>query len=704
MTFGNMEKHRSWRRCRCGMYHVYRCVYAPPSSFQVFEKVESELGIPALLDPEDMVSMKVPHRLSIITYISQYYNVLTNKSVEGVWNYVQYVNLCKPSLRCNYVCILSLLNMVLKNAICDFKKDTRDQSKWDTLSNTCAVCQKQVHLVQRHLVNEKLYHRSCFRCQECSSYKAGSEAGTLICNHHFSNHSNCPDLSRPGEPMMTLGGKAIKSETLSAAKSQEKTLPQGVVPVEPLISSEFAGEAELPEKNGQRNGSREEENEEREANKSTEMDDGRRNGEGCKERVRIREEDGEKEIIVTRNEKDDELKEGVERREMEDREGEKEGHRGTDENEEVKLKPLLTPSLSEHSSERYQQEDLEAKKQTGNSSKRCHFPVPVHHLGSGDQPVPAPRWATDSPSTLHPAPRTRPSKVTDSTKANGVPGNSSDLRRVCPALRERLLPTGSSGRPSGTYKRRDPPWMDLVEPGPWRRLPPAPPASLPRYSSVPCLWGRGSRLALSTNPFEAKNMDEESVQERACMEKPPPSYTPKPKAPGGPHPTQPSVSIHGFPNIKKKKMHSAHLVRVEDIQVEMRELERHLNLLELRGVELERNLRGCQSGEQEETLLVDWFTLIHQKHVMVRREAMLVYTEKQQNLEKRQANVEYDLRCLLNKPEREWINDDWIREQQLMAELVKIIEERDHIVNRMDQDKQRHVAEDKLLAAMIERR
>ncbi|XP_007544547.1 MICAL-like protein 1 [Poecilia formosa] len=195
-----------------------------------FEVAEVELGIPALLDPEDMVSMKVPDRLSVITYVSQYYNFFNNKSQANppFMKRVSTVSHNEPAQK------RPPTPLEDKGVEPETGAEVAAAVKRSSLSSTCAACQKHVHLVQRFLIDGKLYHRNCFRCTEChstllpGSYK-GNNSGALVCTHHVSRHASAsqngrPDLSKkPEEVQSARTGRSAAPFPALSERDEAKT-------------------------------------------------------------------------------------------------------------------------------------------------------------------------------------------------------------------------------------------------------------------------------------------------------------------------------------------------------------------------------------------------------------------------------------------------------------------------------------------------
>ncbi|GCB73056.1 hypothetical protein scyTo_0002324 [Scyliorhinus torazame] len=822
-----------------------------------FEVAEQELGVPALLDPEDMVAMRVPDRLSILTYVSQLYNYFTNQTHAGVPPSMKRPAETSPSEPLIKKAV-TVSKQVLSSNQNDSSDETAERPSRNTLSSKCAICSKHVHLVQRYLVDGKLYHRNCFRCKECSStllpgaYKPGAHLGTFVCTHHRGRVTG--QLQRPlsGQPLQSHHGSgSLPAQTLSSASPLTRHRPQGPTERSEDYKRSPSLETEI--------------NEEEDSEKSNTK-------EGLSLSVKqlsavfsipagsshsITGTTSRQLVLSHSSDLEDTSKPGADShpgeealRSTDSCDPKEQSERGVGE------QPLPGPQsdLQNSQTEPQQAAQMEMGIATENTAStnasgtpvRCTDKSPDTNLASVNKetpdeklktpPVPVPRKTVDSASspvtTPRPVPRTRISfgggsvtgEIPVQKPESTILVNGGVTEQPTPVPKPRDRPQSLTERKGEDSKAKEHPWIALVNSESKRRL--APPRPVP---AKPSSAQEEAAESHALNPFDMDDEEEaddtsENVQSAASTDttpksnhpwygiqltnsprskkrpaprvpnaspsashslqfqthdysasetspspslsmesisgnsakstpelhrshhrpppKPPVSRSPQiparpspetnrlkhsstdhqpkssckenpfdrksspagitapPRPRKGPKPARPPAPGHGFPLIKRK-VHADQYIPEESIQGELEQLEQSLDELEHHGVALEEKLRSCENDEEEDDLLVDWFKLIHEKHMLVRRESELVYTFKQQNLEERQADVEYELRCLLNKPEKDWTDEDRARETELMQELITVIEQRNAIINSLDEDRQREEEEDKVLAAMI---
>ncbi|XP_060044936.1 MICAL-like protein 1 isoform X2 [Erinaceus europaeus] len=745
-----------------------------------FEVAEKELGIPALLDPNDMVSMSVPDCLSIMTYVSQYYNHFSSPGQAAVSPPRKDPAPSSPPSEA-----LTPAEPGPEAEDKEFPSSSlSERGAHQTPSSTCAACHQHVHLVQRYLAEGKLYHRHCFRCRQCSStllpgaYRNGPEEGTFVCAEQCARlapgarlgpksglppqpkQQQLPEEARDTEGDGRCPGLAEEPE-VDVAKANPESRPR--IPTKPRIPSKPQELASPPA--GRPTPAP------RRASESTVL-----TPPTPRPRSSLQQESSEPGGSSLANGRLHEppipKPRGTPKLSERTPSPRKEPPWITLVQVEPKKKPApLPPSSSLAPTRRIENGSDDGGAQQNPSAAGLELkPYNPFEEDEEERPValspatgPAPTPPESTPKSLHPwygitptsSPKTKKRPAPRAPSASPLALHASRLSHSeppsatpSPALSvESLSSEGSSQVPGGTLL--EPPAVpksssepavhapgtsgasaslstnsslsssgELVQPSVDRtsqaspRLTPSLRASPGPQPAKPCIGASPTPLLLAgdKSPVPSPGTSSPQLQMKSsCKENPfnrkasPTASPATKKATKGSKPARPPAPGHGFPLIKRK-VQADQYIPEEDIHGEMDTIERQLDALEHRGVQLEEKLRGGVNEGREDALLVDWFRLIHEKHLLVRRESELIYIFKQQNLEQHQADVEFELRCLLNKPEKDWTEEDWGREKVLMQELVTLIEQRNAIVNCLDEDRQREEEEDKMLEAMIRKK
>uniref|UniRef100_A0ACB8FKI9 Uncharacterized protein n=1 Tax=Sphaerodactylus townsendi TaxID=933632 RepID=A0ACB8FKI9_9SAUR len=564
-----------------------------------FQVAEKELGIPALLEAEDMVALKVPDRLSILTYVSQYYNYFHGRSPIGGMSGIKRPSsdpaeqpvekkaISEPAMPTPakppriYVPpepkrnpAPQGRNLVKENPLANERRILVETS--NTRSSDCAICGAHVHLVQRHLVDGKLYHRNCF-----SGWLSPATAGL--------QHPEAKDVVNPSRPT----GRPSSSE------KPGQIPPKTAAPNSPKDLCPTAGT-------------------------------GTQNAAKDHPVSRPAEARPKADITVPKVTEDKSESPADWRSRLL-------SHTVTEDKSESPTdwrSRLLSHTVTEDKSE--SPADWRSRlKPVGNK-----YPCP------GD--------ARNSP------------KPTDAHKLVINVAPSSALKDTKPAF-PKLPPTSHNPAPSADQPQKKKLLVPTLEvTSGWQK---------PRQP-----WEDAPGL---------RKVEESGWPKKATA-------SVKPSAP------EPFRKLPKSPAVSPSKLSSDYIPE-EEIQKEVQQIERDLDDLELKGVDMEKQLRMCEGDDREDALMVEWFKLIHEKQLLLRRESELMYRLRQQKLEEKQGDIETELRNLMNKPEALKTSKDKAREEELLKSYLAIVDGRNEIVENLDEDRIRELEEDKEMAALIQK-
>lgn len=162
------------------------------------------------------------------------------------------------------------------------------------------------------------------------------------------------------------------------------------------------------------------------------------------------------------------------------------------------------------------------------------------------------------------------------------------------------------------------------------------------------------------------------------------------------------------PSVPVPRKREIKMIPHEEIKAEMLEIEKKQQHLERQGRELEMLIREREDKElsmEEEKAILELFELVNLKNALFRRQAELMYIKRSQRLEEEQVEIEFQIRCLMNKPADQRSEEDVSKEEELLQRLLDVVEQRNEIVDTIEMDrKSRELQEDKSIKEHMEQK
>ncbi|KAM7387035.1 hypothetical protein PAMA_009586 [Pampus argenteus] len=688
--------------CSCSRLNSF-FFFLPSKAFQV---AEEKLGIPALLDAEDMVALRIPDRLSILTYVSQYHNYFKGRPPMGGVKRPAEGSKEEPSEKKNLPVVAKTFvsktttenhftpthttrtSPKLARAAAQKAVLAENANKTGTLNSKCVVCKSHVHLVQRHFVEGKLYHRSCFKCSECSSvlhagdYKPGKEPDTFICNAH---QSSCKPSS--SEARIKNGPISSSGHLNSASKTEPAPRPSSVLSA-PLDTVLKPVSASQPSQSWTTSAQRTQAARQRFFQAvppvSEALTDDRKPTEPSnilgRPKVSLSPDDDEKSrarTVIAKKLAEENCNNNNKRpftiRSAERRFGNEPSSADNLGLRKDKCSQGPAGNLAGRPSTSQINKESPRPKSINKDDTR---PTTVHATAKD----PAYEWQTKlKPVKTKPAVRDAEAS-TEQRKPGFISTTSPDIS--IGATRPPVAPTPAA--PPVNFTPFDPAHLSEVTPQKSQHGSGYLSVKHGRHSPVKSPPRRPAVESIGSSTTALANHGHLSGAKKG-------KYL---------SPTNASRTEMRSPSMKSSN------ILTEQIERELNDIETNLAQLEKEGVELEKKLRGCEEdGEGDilmDPLMVDWFNLIRQKQMYIRKESELVYIARTQELEQQQPGVEGELRRLLEKPDHLKSREEQQRERKLMQRLMDIVDGRNAIVEGLDEDRLREVEEDQQLNEMMQ--